>query len=93
MLLSRCQFAYFIIYEVNATKVVTRATFGMPANPQPAAFVSWLTQWLGVSTLSATTNKALLDYIGPGAITSATLREKTLGVLYLLACSPEYQVI
>lgn len=92
MLLSRYQFAYTLIYDIDATRVVNRMTLGLPANPTSDAFVTEMARRLGVSGVSPTTRAALNEYLGKKPVPLTALRESTLGVLYLLACSPEYQV-
>lgn len=92
MLISRYQYAHYLLYEIDATRVVNRMTLGLPASSASDDFVTEMARRLGVTSLSTTTRTALNDYLGRKPVAAATLRESTLGVLYLLACSPEYQM-
>jgi len=93
MLLTRYHFAYHVIYEKNAAAVTALMTAGLPASPTRDQLVATLAERLGVVNLGANTRNAILDYIGTGAITSSNLQNRTLGTLYLLAASPEFQMI
>lgn len=92
MLLSRYQFAYAACYEIEPTRVVNRMTLGLPANPKPDDFITEMARRLGVYSVSPATRAALNEYLGRQPIALSALRESTLGLLFLLACSPEYQV-
>jgi uncharacterized protein (DUF1800 family) len=93
MLLTRYHFAYHVIYEKNAAGVTALMTAGLPASPTREQLVATLAERLGVVNLGAATRSAILDWIGTGAITSSNLQSRTLGTLYLLAASPEFQMI
>lgn len=92
VLLARYQFAYYAIYEIDPDRVLKCMTQGMPYRPMPNAFISLLAQRLGLALLTPTTRNAILEYLGPGAVSGQSRDGKVLGALYMLACSPEYQV-
>ena len=93
MLLARYRFAYHCIYEVSPDDVVALMTSGLPARATRDQLVSTLAQRLGVVNLGASTRNAINDYIGTDATSDSNLKSRTLGTLYLLACSPEFQMI
>jgi hypothetical protein len=93
MLLARYRFAYHCIYDVSADSVTALMTAGLPASPARDQLVSTLAQRLGVVNLGVDTLSAINDYIGTGATTASNLQSRTLGTLYLLACSPEFQMV
>lgn len=92
MLIARYQYAHYLIYDIDATRVSNRLTLGLTANLPSDAFITEMARRLGVRNLSTTTRGALNAYLGNKAVTSASLKDASLGVLYLLACSPEYQL-
>lgn len=92
MLISRYQFAWYALYEIDPVRVVNRMTLGLRPNLPADEFVTEMANRLGVSVrLSVATRAALNDYLDRKPVPVAALSESTLGVLYLLACSPEYQ--
>jgi uncharacterized protein (DUF1800 family) len=93
MLLARYGFAYYAIYDVAGDAVTATMTAGLPASPTRDQLVDTLAARLGVVNLGTYTRSAVNEWLGTTAITAANLRSRTLGTLYLLACSPEFQVI
>ncbi len=93
MLLARYEYAYHLIYEIDQARVLAAMTAGIPLPVQPATLTATLVQRLGVPALTATTSAAINEYLGTAAIDSTRINTRALGTLYLLACSPEYQVM
>jgi uncharacterized protein (DUF1800 family) len=93
MLLTRYDFAFDAIYNVDTAKVMTTMTGAIPLPVQPATLAATLAQRLGVPALTATTSAAIGDWLGTAPIDATRLQDRALGTLYLLACSPEFQVI
>jgi uncharacterized protein (DUF1800 family) len=92
MLLARYRFAHYAIYEVSPGGVTAVMTTGLPVTPSRDQFIATLASRLGLISLGANTRSALNDYLGTSAIDSSNIQGKTLGTLYLLACSPEFQL-
>ncbi len=92
VLLSRYQFAYYAIYEIDPNRVLSQMTQGTPNRALPNEFITLLAQRLGLVSLTSATRNAVYEYLGTHTITDDVKRDKALGALYLLACSPEYQV-
>ena len=92
MLLARYRFAYYAIYEVSPGAVTALMTAGLPAVFTRDELTATLAGRLGLVYLDPNTRNVVNEYLGGGPIDSANLQSKTLGVLYLLACSPEFQL-
>lgn len=92
MLLARYDFAYDLIYNTDQARVLSTLASGITLPVQPASLITTLAQRLGVPTLTTTTIAGIGDYLGTAALDSMRFNNRALGTLYLLACSPEYQV-
>lgn len=93
MLLARYGFAYDLIYNVDQPRVIAAMTTGIPLPVQPAVLTATLAQRLGITALTANTVTAINESLGTSAIDSTRINSRALSALYLLACSPEYQVM
>ncbi|MEO8629181.1 MAG: DUF1800 domain-containing protein, partial [Betaproteobacteria bacterium] len=92
MLLARYAFAYHVIYEVSPGGVMAVVTAGLPATVAREQLLSTIAARLGFASLGANTRSVVNEYLGTAPITTANLQSKALGALYLLACSPEFQL-
>jgi hypothetical protein len=92
-LLTRYRFAYTAIYNIDGDAVTAAMSAGLPASPTADMLIETLSQRLGVVNLGGNTRSAIKDWVGTTPITSSNLKNRTLGTLHLLACSPEFQVI
>jgi len=94
MLMSRYRFAYDAIYNTSPGGVTAVMTAGLLSNPTRDQLVSTLIQRLGLAVNPGSyTLSAVNDYVGAAPIDSTNLQTKSLGALYLLACSPEFQFV
>lgn len=92
MLLSRCQWAWRVVYDWAPDAAVDAIAADLPAPVAPTTLVTRVAAALGIPVPTANTRAALLDYLGSTAIARDRLRERKRDCAYLLACSPEYQV-
>lgn len=93
MLLERCQFAAAVIYDWSGATVIGRFNSGLPVPVAPAALVDQVAVRLGSMPLTANTRNAILAYLGTTPIGGNDLADRTRDVAFLIACSPEYQVM
>jgi uncharacterized protein (DUF1800 family) len=91
MLLARYGFAYHIIYEINPSGIAAFVTAGLPVGATSDQLVSTIATRLGLVSLGANTRSVVNEYLGLLPATT-NISSKALGALYLLACSPEFQL-
>jgi len=92
MLLARYGFAFHVIYQRNPSGVAALVTAGLPAASTRDQLVSTIATRLGLVSLGLNTRSVINEYLGTLPITSTNIQSKALGALYLLACSPEFQL-
>ncbi|MFN0314805.1 MAG: DUF1800 family protein [Burkholderiales bacterium] len=92
VLVSRYEFARYAIYAVAPDRVAQSMTIGFPRKIPPNVFITLLAQRLGLALLTTATRCVVNEYLGNDPVTPSGTPDKVLGALYLLACSPEYQV-
>ncbi len=93
MLLQRTQFAWWVIYDL-ATEAQIVALHGTIAAPvAPDTLVTTIAARLGVPQLSTNTRSAIVAWLGAAPIVRADLVDRTRGIAFLVAASPEYQVM
>lgn len=93
MLLQRTQVAWWMLYDWADDTAVRILNSGLVAPVAPDVLVTTVASRLGVSQLTPNTRTAILGWLGPRPIARADLPERTRGVGYLVAISPEYQVM
>ena len=91
MMLSRYEFARYAVYGVDPERVAASMTVGFPRRPMPNVFITLLAQRLGIAALTAATRNIINEFLGSKSTPGEVKREKVLGAIYLLTCSPEYQ--
>ena len=94
-LLSRYRYAFYTIYGIDPSGLVSRMVEGLPPVPTKEVLIATLPGRMGLGNPSQVTLTAISKYLGlgyGGEILATTLKEKVLGTLYLLACSPEFQL-
>jgi uncharacterized protein (DUF1800 family) len=93
MLLQRTQFAWWVIYDL-ATEAQIVALHGTIAAPvAPDTLVTTIAARLGVPQLSTNTRTAIVAWLGAAPMVRADLVDRTRGIAFLVAASPEYQVM
>lgn len=93
MLLQRTQVAWWMFYDWADDAAVRILNGGLTVPVAPDLLVTTVAARLGVSQLNANTRAAILGWLGPQTISRADLPERTRGVGYLVAISPEFQVM
>jgi uncharacterized protein (DUF1800 family) len=92
-LLGRYRFARYAVYGVDTAGIVARVRTGLPEPASAADLLARLPVVLGMAAPGAATRSAIGDWIGDSPRSGTALDQAILGGLYLLACSPEFQVI
>ncbi|MSQ60842.1 MAG: DUF1800 family protein [Betaproteobacteria bacterium] len=92
VLVSRYEFARYAIYAVAPDHVAAGMTAGFPRRIPPNVFITLLAQRLGLALLTTATRAVVNEYLGNDPVAPCGTPDKVLGALYMLACSPEYQV-
>ncbi|MFO1319119.1 MAG: DUF1800 domain-containing protein [Burkholderiales bacterium] len=93
MLLQRTQVAWWLLYDWADDAAIRILNSGLTAPVAPDVLVTTVAARLGVPALTANTRSAILGWLGPQSIPRIDLPERTRGVGYLVAISPEYQVM
>lgn len=90
-LVARAKFAYTCIYASGGSALAARLLAGLPAAVAPAALVDQVLGCLGCRVVPAT-RSLLLGYAGATPLTGRRLSDAALGLAFLVACSPDYQI-
>jgi uncharacterized protein (DUF1800 family) len=93
MLLSRAQFASSAVYDWAADSAIDALVAGLPEPAPVDTFVSTAAARLGVPTLAASTRIAITEYLGGRPLPRTRWRAAGRDAAYLVAVSPEYQVM
>lgn len=89
-LMQRYAFARHAVFGVNAAAVADGLSETLPRRLAPQAFITLLSQRLGIARLTPHTRALVTDHLGGHEVTGSQ-QERVLGALYLLICAPEYQ--
>lgn len=92
-LLGRYRFARYAVYGVDRPGIVARVRAGLSEPVTATTLLARLLVVLGMAEPGAATRTAIADWLGDSPLQGAALDQAILGGLYLLACSPEFQVI
>ncbi|MBI1394882.1 MAG: DUF1800 family protein [Betaproteobacteria bacterium] len=93
MLLARTRAAHVLVNGWANEDGIARLVEGVPTPASPATLMSTVATRLGIDGLEATTRDAIAKYLGASPVTSARLLHAARGTAFLLACSPDYQVM
>lgn len=91
-MVARAQYAYHCVYGLGGAALAGRLTAGLTAPVAPSALVAQVTGRLCMAPVSPATTQLLQAYVGSTAVSATLLPNAALGVAFLLACSPEYQM-
>jgi uncharacterized protein (DUF1800 family) len=91
-LLPRYRFAYHCIHERNRAQITRDIEAVVPAKISSSDFIDLLARRLSMRRPGPATRQAILGFLGDTDVTSANRWQHTLDAMYLLACSPEYQL-
>lgn len=93
MLLGRTQMAENIIYNWAGDASIAILNGGLASPTPPDTLISTVASRLGVANLTATTRASVASFLGTAGIPRAELNDRTRSVAFLVASSPEFQVM
>jgi uncharacterized protein (DUF1800 family) len=91
-LVARYRFAYHCVYERSTDTVMSTMASGLPSTLSSTQLIATIAGRMGLHSLTSATQEAVSTYLGTAAVNKSNLTSKTLDTVYLLACSPEYQL-
>lgn len=93
MLLGRTQMAENLIFNWATPASIAILHAGLPRPTPPDQLVATVAARLGVTNLTAGTRASIATFLGSAPIAQANLEDRTRSVAFLVASSPEYQVM
>ncbi|MCU0870634.1 MAG: DUF1800 domain-containing protein [Burkholderiales bacterium] len=93
MLLERAQWASKVVNDWAPDSGIDALSAGLPSPASPDALITTVAARLGVPSLAPSSRAAIAGYLGTTGIARDRLRRATRDVAYLVAVSPEYQVM
>jgi hypothetical protein len=82
-----------IIYNWAGDASIAILNGGLASPTPPATLITTVAARLGVANLTATTRASVASFLGTAGIPKADLNDRTRSVAFLVASSPEFQVM